>query len=116
MLKKIYKYWKIVLGVVFILLMFSTPILWKYRYHLKNLLVIRLSNSIELEDNSTLLAVFSFKDLNQSQLIDKSVHYKIKLVKSSGIPITREEINEINNSLSVIPSTSEKFWPKEGRE
>ena len=109
MLKKIYKYWKIVLGVVFILLMFSTPILWKYRYHLKNLLVIRLSNSIELEDNSTLLAVFSFKDLNQSQLIDKSVHYKIKLVKSSGIPITREEINEINNSSVPIIFTIETW-------
>ena len=97
MLKKGYRHWKIILAVFCILFMMSTPILWKYRYHLKNLFVIRLSNAIELEDNSTLLAIFSFKDLNQSQLVKKSVHYKIKLVESSGIPISRDDINEINN-------------------
>jgi len=103
MIKKVVKHWKKIVAVFFILLMFSTPILWKYRYHLKNLLVIRLSNTIELEDAATLLAVFSFKDLNQSQLIEKSVHYKIKLAKSSGIPITKDEIKEINNpSIPLI--------------
>ena len=109
MLKKGYRHWKIILAVFCILFMMSTPILWKYRYHLKNLFVIRLSNAIELEDNSTLLAIFSFKDLNQSQLVKKSVHYKIKLVESSGIPISRDDINEINNPTVPLIFTIETW-------
>ncbi len=103
MLKKVVKHWKKTLAVFCILIMFSTPILWKYRCHLKTQFVKRLSNTIELEDAATLLAIFSFKDLNQSQLVEKSVHYKIKLVKSSGIPIAKDEIKEISNpSIPLI--------------
>jgi beta-mannanase len=103
MLKKIVKYWKKIVVLFFVVVMFSSPILWKYRYHIKSLLDIRISNTIEIEKDTKLLAVFSFKDLDQSQLIEKSIHYKIKLVKSSGIPITKNEIKEINNpSIPLI--------------
>ena len=103
MLKKIAKHWKKIVALFCFLIIFSTPIVWKYRYHLKNLLVIRLSNTIELYDAETLLAVFSFKDLNQSQLMEKSIHYKIKLANSSEIPIAKNEIKEISNpSIPLI--------------
>ncbi|WP_282121675.1 glycoside hydrolase family 26 protein [Algibacter mikhailovii] len=103
MLKKIVKHWKIILAGFCILFALSTPILWKYRYHIKNLLVVRLGNSIELDENSKLLATFSFKDISQSQLVDKSVHYKFKLVESSGIPITKDEILDFKDpSIPLI--------------
>jgi len=109
MLKKVLKHWKIVLAGFCVLLMLSTPIIWKYRYHFKTLLAIRLSNTIELDDDKELLAIFSFKDINQSQLIEKSVHYKIKLVESSGISITKDEIKEINNSSIPLIFTIETW-------
>ncbi|WP_111708559.1 glycoside hydrolase family 26 protein [Lutibacter citreus] len=103
MLKKVIKHWKKILTVSFILIILSSPFLWKYRYHLKNLFDLNLNNTIELANNSKLFAVFSFKDLNKSQLIEKSVHYKIKLVKSSAININRNEIKDINNpSIPLI--------------
>ena len=102
-LKKVLGNWKKILAVFCIVIIFSTPILWKYKYHLKNLLVIRFNNTIEIDEDTSFLAVFSFKDLNKSQLIVKSVNYKIKLVKATGIPITREEIKEFSNhSIPLI--------------
>lgn len=109
MLKKIRKHWKKIVAVVLILILFSTPTLWQYRYHIKNLLSIRLSNTIELEETEPLLAMFSFKDINQSQLIEKSVHYKIKLANSSEISITRDDIKDINNPSVPLIFTIETW-------
>ncbi|WP_298534006.1 hypothetical protein [uncultured Algibacter sp.] len=96
MLKKIVKHGKKLFIVFFLLLLCSTSILYKYRYHLKHLLVIRLYNTIE-KDDEDLLAIFSFNDIEDSRLVQKSVHYKIKLVSSSGIPIDRADIEGIDN-------------------
>lgn len=109
MLKKILKHWKKIAGVILILILFSTPTLWQYRYHLKNLLTIRLSNTIELEEAEILLAMFSFKDINQSHLIEKSVHYKIKLANSSQISITKDDIKDINNPSVPLIFTIETW-------
>ena len=83
----------VLLGLGFIIMTLSF-IAIKNRSFLRDLLTIRMSNTLERVNSEPVLAVFSFNSQEENKLLKSCYHYRLKLSQSKGIDFNQTEIDE----------------------
>lgn len=91
---KLSKFKKIFLIGFLIITIMLIPIAIKHKDLLRDLLTIRISNTIENTNTEPVLAVFSFDAPQDSKLIKPSYHLRLKLSRSTGLSFDEEILNK----------------------
>lgn len=102
------KYYKIIIGLGLVLLLAAVYVLRNNEF-LKDLLAVRMSNTLEKVDSEPILAKFSFATPGENYAIDEFKHYRLKLAQPNGINFNESEINKWQTDTVPLMITVETW-------
>ncbi|MDN3663827.1 hypothetical protein ACFFU1_17840 [Algibacter miyuki] len=107
-MKLLNKYKKLIIATGISLFLVAFLVI-KNNTFIKNLVSIRLSNTLEEATSEPVIAQFSFHPENENKLFSKFYHYRLKLSKSEGITFDQSKINQWKNDTVPLMITVETW-------